>query len=108
MNERIEIFELIERLDAASRDERLSDGMLYRAAAERLAEYISRDVKYWHSIMQRTDKQADRIAELEATLDKVRGCQQYVLKGSGTPAEVMSGGTYMKTADVQSALGDEE
>ena len=66
MSERIEIFELIERLDAASRDETLSDGMLYRAAAERLAEYISRDVKYWHSIMQRTDKQADRTAELEA------------------------------------------
>ena len=36
MSERIEIFELIERLDAASRDETLSDGMLYRAAAERL------------------------------------------------------------------------
>ena len=68
MSERIEVFELIERLDAASRDETLSDGMLYRAAAERLAEYISRDVKYWHSIMQRTDKQADRIAELEARL----------------------------------------
>jgi hypothetical protein len=64
MNDRIEIFELIERLDAASRDETLADGMLYRAAAERLAEYISRDVKYWHSIMSRTDKQADRIIEL--------------------------------------------
>ena len=66
MSERIEVFELIERLDAASRDETLSDGMLYRAAAERLAEYISRDVKYWHSIMQRTDKQAERIKKLEA------------------------------------------
>ena len=48
------------------------------------------------------------IAELEAKMDRVQGCQQYVLKGSGTPAEVMSGGTYMKTADVKSALGDEE
>jgi hypothetical protein len=64
MSDRIEIFELIERLDAASRDETLVDGMLYRAAAERLAEYISRDVKYWHNIMSRTDKQADRIIEL--------------------------------------------
>jgi hypothetical protein len=72
MSERIEIFELIERLDAASRDETLSDGMLYRAAAERLAEYISRDVKYWHSIMQRTDKQADRIAELKAENKRLR------------------------------------
>ena len=68
MSERIEVFELIERLDAASRDETLSDGMLYRTAAERLAEYISRDVKYWHKIMQRTDKQADRIRELEDRL----------------------------------------
>jgi hypothetical protein len=57
MSDRIEIFELIERLDAASRDEMLADKMLYRAAAERLA-YISRDVKYWYSIMSRNDKQA--------------------------------------------------
>lgn len=70
MSDRIEVFELIERLDAASRDETLSDGMLCRAAAERLAEYISRDVKYWQSIMKRTDKQAERISELEAIVLK--------------------------------------
>jgi hypothetical protein len=54
MSDRIEIFELIERLDAASRDETLADGMLYRAAAERLA--------------------ADRIAELEHKLVRHGHC----------------------------------
>jgi hypothetical protein len=93
MGERIEIFELIERLDAASRDETLSDGMLYRAAAERLAEYISRDVKYWHSIMQRTDKQADRIAELKARIEAVMNLPTY--------------NGYLVPNDVYNQLGDE-
>jgi hypothetical protein len=81
MTERISDFDLLDRLDAASRDEKLADGMLYRLAAERIAEFMGREVRYWHSIMKRTDGQglsehrqqklaADRehIAELEATL----------------------------------------
>jgi hypothetical protein len=54
------------------------------------------------------DALLEQVRTFQAKLDRVRGCQQYVLKGSGTPAEVMSGGTYMRTTDVLSALGDEE
>jgi hypothetical protein len=107
MSERIEIFELIERLDAASRDETLSDGMLYRAAAERLAEYISRDVKYWHSIMRRTDKQADRIAELQAKLDRVRGLPEKWRDISYKTTDAYTN-LHGCADELQSALGDEE
>ena len=58
--------DLVDRLDAASRDERLADGMLYREAAKRIIALTIDHARYWHKIMQRTDKQADRIAELEA------------------------------------------
>jgi uncharacterized protein (UPF0335 family) len=68
MTERLSDFDLLEMLDAASRDETIADGMLYRIAAERIAEYMGRDTKYWHGIMKRTDKQADRIEELERHL----------------------------------------
>ena len=60
--------DLVDRLDAASRDERLADGMLYREAAKRIIALTIDHARYWHKIMQRTDKQADRIAELEAEL----------------------------------------
>lgn len=69
---RMSDFDMLERLDAASRDDRLADGMLYRQAAERIAEYMGRDVSYWHRIMSRTDKQAERITELEAALNEVK------------------------------------
>ena len=57
--------QLIDMLDAASRDETQADGNLYRIAARRIGECMKRDANHWHRIMQRTDLQAYKIRKLE-------------------------------------------
>ena len=64
--------DLVDRLDAASRDETLADGTLYREAAKRIIALTVDHARYWHSIMKRTDAQADRIEQLERELGEAR------------------------------------
>ena len=46
MDEQLSDHELIDMLDAASRDESLADGMLYRKAADRIRELERPDCKW--------------------------------------------------------------
>ena len=96
----------------ATKDKRIAeleaDRYLYKRHYEEL-EAQNRIFRNTESVDDSVwDALLEQVRTYQEKLDRVQGCQQYVLKGSGTPAEVMSGGTYMKTADVKSALGDEE
>jgi hypothetical protein len=57
--------ELIERLEAASRDDRLADGMLYREAAARLREQDARIAELESEVAKRNHRISQLTAELK-------------------------------------------